>query len=74
MTSHRFKPKTVLLSGLWLMALRSALQTWFDRAGHSSDLSDFLLGVLFGIGLGLTLVGMWRNRRGGGEPTGACAR
>ena len=57
-------PKTLVSLGLLVMALRGVLQFLVDRGGHSTDLSDPLLGALFGIGLGLTLHGMWRSRRG----------
>ncbi len=57
--------KTLIPLGLIVMALRSVLQQFVDRGGHATNQSGFLLGALFGIGLGLTLLGLWRNRRAG---------
>lgn len=67
------KPKTLISIGLVLMALRNVLQTVADRSGHSADWSDFLLGILMGLGIALALLGLWRNGRRG-HSSGACSR
>ena len=70
----RFGDRALLCTGLWAMAVRSVLQTLLDRSGHSTDGTDFALGVLFGVGLGLIVWAIWRNGRRGGPSTTGCAR
>lgn len=58
------QPKTLISTGLLLLALRNVLQWLVDRGGHATNSSDFLLGALFGVAAALTLTGIWRSRRG----------
>lgn len=57
------KNKTLLVLGLGAIALRSLLQTLVDRAGRSTDLTDFAFGLLFGLGIGLVILFVWRLRK-----------
>ena len=57
------KNKTLLVLGLGAIALRSLLQTLVDRAGRSTDFTDFAFGVLFGLGIGLVILFVWRMRK-----------
>ena len=70
---NSLKPRTLITVGCSLMAVRSVLQTLVDRSGHSTDLTDFGLGMLMGVGIALTLLGIWRNGRAGGSNS-TCAR
>lgn len=60
---HSLGSKTLVLLGMIVMALSTVLRQLAVRGGHATDLSDFSLGLIAGIGLGLTLLGIWRNRR-----------
>ena len=64
-------PNRLFLIGVFMVAVWPVLNRLVSRSGYASDLSDFALGALFGIGLGVTLLGLWQHRRGGGRPTGA---
>ena len=66
--------KHLIQIGVALLALIPVLQRLVGRSIYASDLSDFALGLLFGVGLGVTLLGLWRDHRGGGHPTGAPSR
>jgi uncharacterized membrane protein YidH (DUF202 family) len=55
--------KILVLLGFLIMALGTFLRQLAVRGGHATNLSDFRLGVLAGIGLGLILLGIWRSRR-----------
>jgi hypothetical protein len=57
------KQKTLLILGLTALALRGLLQTLVDRAGRSTDFTDFAFGVLFGVGIGLVILFVWRLRK-----------
>ena len=60
--------------GAALIALRSVLQTFLDRTHRSNDATDFVMGLLLGVGLGMLLLFVWRLRRGGtGQSNGAGA-
>jgi hypothetical protein len=73
MLRNRFKNSTLLWLGLGLMAIRANLQVLVDRTSHSNDLTDFALGVLMGLGAGLTMLAVWRiGRRQRDESNGAC--
>jgi hypothetical protein len=63
MLLNRFKTSTLLCLGLGLLALRSVVQLLLDRAGHSNNITDFALGVLFGLGAGLAMIVAWRHGR-----------
>jgi hypothetical protein len=67
-------PKRLIQIGLAILALGPLLQQLVSRSVYASDLSDFALGVLFGVGLGVTLLGLWHDRGGGGDPTAARSR
>jgi hypothetical protein len=60
----RLPSRTLFVSGATVLAARSVLQLLVDRAGRSNDLTDFGLGVLFGIGAGLMMLVAWRMRGG----------
>ncbi|MEA2491957.1 MAG: hypothetical protein QOH21_3749 [Acidobacteriota bacterium] len=60
---HRFTTTTLYLLGLSFVIAGNVLQRLIDRAGRSTDLTDFALGVLFGIGIGMLLLVLWRGRR-----------
>ena len=55
--------KTLLVLGTAALALRGLLQTLVDRAGRSTDFTDFAFGVLFGVGIGLVMLFVWRMRK-----------
>jgi hypothetical protein len=67
-------PKHLIWIGLVILTLHPLLQRLVGHSAYASDLSDFALGVLFGVGVGVALLGLWRDRRGGGHPTGASGR
>ncbi len=70
---HDFKTGTLLRIGLAALALRGGLQLLLDHTGHSSNLTDFALGVMLGLGATLLLIVAWRNgRRLRGQSTGTC--
>jgi len=58
------KNSTLFRLGLAAIALRSVLQMLLDRTHHSTDLTEFVLGVLFGAGIGMLMLFVWRNGRG----------
>ena len=55
--------KTLLILGTAALALRGLLQTLIDRAGRSTDFTDFAFGALFGVGIGLVILFVWRMRK-----------
>jgi hypothetical protein len=65
-------PRRLFPIGVFMVAVWPVLHRLVSRSGYASDLSDFILGALFGIGLGVTLLGLWQHRQGGGYPNGAC--
>jgi hypothetical protein len=60
---NNMKPRVLLVLGLFAMAIRSLLQTLIDRAHRTTGLTDFALGILLGIGIGLVGLAIWRMRR-----------
>jgi uncharacterized membrane protein YidH (DUF202 family) len=60
---HSHASKILVLLGFLVMALGTFLRQLSVRGGHATDLSDFRLGVLAGIGLALILLGILRSRR-----------
>ena len=64
---ERFRENRLMCFGLAAMALRSVLQTILDRNGLSNDVTDFCLGMLMGVGMGTTLLFIWR--KGSGRPS-----
>ncbi|MGZ4778342.1 MAG: hypothetical protein ACXV5L_04050 [Thermoanaerobaculia bacterium] len=63
MLLNRTKTSTLFTLGLALMAVRGVLQLLIDRTGHSNNITDFALGLMFGLGAGLLLLVAWRNGR-----------
>ena len=57
------KTRTLFVAGAFALALRNVLQYFVDRSGHSSNATDFGLGVLFGIAAGLLMIVAWRGGR-----------
>ena len=55
--------KKLLMLGMGAIVLRSVLQMFLDHIRHSTDITDFALGLLFGVGLGLLMLFVWRNGR-----------
>lgn len=74
MLATQRSPKRLIQIGIAILALIPLLQRLVGRSVYASDFSDFALGALFGVGLGVTLLGLWHDRRGGGHPTGARSR
>lgn len=60
---HSLGSKILVLLGLIVMTLGIFLRQLAVRGGQATDVSDFRLGVVIGIGLALALLGIWRNRR-----------
>lgn len=63
MLLNRTKTSTLFTIGLAAMAVRGVLQFLLDRTGHSNNITDFALGLMFGVGAGLLLLVAWRNGR-----------
>jgi pimeloyl-ACP methyl ester carboxylesterase len=61
---NRAAGKLVLL-GILALSLSVALFLLVGRNGHTSDLTDFGVGVLFGVAIGLLIVALIRSRSGG---------
>jgi hypothetical protein len=57
-----FDNRALFVAGTTIIALRSVLQRALDRSGHTSDFTDFTMGMLFGVGLGILLLFVWRLR------------
>ena len=75
MLLNRIKTSTLFTLGVTALAIRSVLQLLLDRAGHTNDITDFALGVVFGLGLGLLMIVAWRSgRRLRAQSDGTCAR
>lgn len=55
--------RLLLIVGVTLLALRSVLQLMIDRAGRSNEVTDFAMGLLFGVGIGTLLLFVWRLRK-----------
>jgi hypothetical protein len=60
---NNIKPRVLFVAGLFVMAIHSLLRTLIDRAHHTTDSTDFALGILMGIGIGLVCLAIWRMRR-----------
>lgn len=62
-----FDNRLFLVLGLALLALRGTLQAWLDRNGRTTDSTDFLMGMMLGVGVGILLLFVWklgREKRG----------
>jgi hypothetical protein len=57
------KHAALVVSGTACFAVWMTLQTFIQRSGRATDLTDFALGVLFGIGVGLMGLAAWRIGR-----------
>jgi NhaP-type Na+/H+ or K+/H+ antiporter len=55
--------RLLFVLGSGLTALRIVLQNLLDRAGKSNDFTDFLMGLLLGVGLGCLILFTWRLSR-----------
>lgn len=60
---NRIKTSTLFCLGVAAVAFRSVLQLLLDRTGHSNNITDFILGMLFGLGIGLLMIVAWRSGR-----------
>jgi hypothetical protein len=60
---YRITNPTLVVLGLCLIAGGNVFRLVLDRAGRGTDLTDFALGVLFGIGVGILLLVVWRTGR-----------
>ena len=60
---HRISNPTLAVLSLCLIAAGNVLRLVLARTGRTTDLTDFALGVLFGIGLGVLLLVVWWSRR-----------
>ena len=58
------RDRLLLPLGLLLLALSTVLHFALSHAGASSDMIDFVLGVAFGVGLGMLLLFVIRARKG----------
>jgi hypothetical protein len=65
---NRATNKKLFVAGAGLLALRGVLERFVDRNGHSTDTTDFFFGVMFGVGIGLLLLFVWRLGRGNRTP------
>ena len=75
MSLFNAKTSTLFRCGLAALAARGTLQLLLDRTGHSNNLTDFLLGAMLGIGIGLLMIVAWQSgRKGRGQPDGTSAR
>ena len=66
------KGKTLMMVGIQLIALRSLLQWLADSTHTSTSFIVFALAVVLGVGIGLSLLGMWIDRHRDGNA--ACGR
>jgi len=55
----------LLAAGALLLALSIVLRQAIERSGHSTDGTDFVLGMMLGLGLGLLMLFLWRQRHKG---------
>lgn len=60
---YRFTSRTLVVLALCLIAAGNAFRFLLVRTGRATDLTDFSLGVLFGVGVGVLLLVAWRTRR-----------
>jgi hypothetical protein len=57
------KHALLMVSGTACFAVWTTLQMFIQRSGRATDATDFALGILFGIGLGLMGLAVWRISR-----------
>ena len=55
--------RVLFLTGSSLVALQTVAHFLVGRTIGGTDGTDFVMGVLFGVGLGLLLLWLWRLRR-----------
>lgn len=63
-------PRILLILGSALTSLRIVLQNFLDRSGRSTDTTDFLMGMLLGLGLGFLMLFVWCLGRQKGSGSG----
>ena len=56
----KFDNRVLFIAGSGITALRIVLQRFLDRAGKSNDATDFVMGLLLGVGLGCLIQFVWR--------------
>jgi NhaP-type Na+/H+ or K+/H+ antiporter len=64
---RKFDNRVLFIAGSAIIALRFVLQRVLDRAGVSTDVTDFVMGLLLGVGIGCLILFVWRmgkERRG----------
>jgi hypothetical protein len=61
----RVQDSKLFVFGTALIALRSVVQMYLDRAHRSTDATDFATGLLMGVGIGMLCLFVWRLKRGG---------
>jgi NhaP-type Na+/H+ or K+/H+ antiporter len=63
-----FDNRLLFVLGAAFTSLRIVLQQLLDRAGKSNDTTDFVMGLLLGLGIGCLILFTWRlgrqNRNG----------
>ncbi|MEO8217431.1 MAG: hypothetical protein ABI718_10165 [Acidobacteriota bacterium] len=70
-----FRIRPLFFSGLAALTVANIMQAVLRHSVYSNDLTDLLLGMLFGIGFGLMILVAWRmGRNGHDEPDNAGRR
>lgn len=57
------KTQALVFFGTLLIAIHATLQHYLDHAGRTTDASDFALGIVMGVGIGLMGLAVWRISR-----------
>lgn len=57
------RTKHLFCLGSFILATWMVLQRFANRSGSATDATDFVLGAVYGIGIGLLLLAAWRSRR-----------
>jgi hypothetical protein len=66
-----FDNRLLFVVGSGITTLRIILQRMLDRAGKSNDTTDFVMGLLLGVGFGCLMLFTWRlGRQNRGGPAG----
>jgi hypothetical protein len=59
----KFDNRLLFVAGAAITALRFVLQRVLDRAGVSTDVTDFVMGLVLGVGFGCLILFVWRMGR-----------